>query len=176
MYKPLLLEYENNKYIQYDFNKFNVEHILSDDDQKDIRYCLGNLLLCPDDINEKMKDKAYVQKRQYLLSSGIPYLKAFGEKYEDFDERNIEIRTNEVVEKLRKLYLISIENVNERYSKLQMYFDLKSQLVIAFGEDSRYVEELKDKGIDKFIEYIYKNGTLPSNDTEKIKKYLKSAS
>ena len=86
LYRPLLLECEKNKYVQYDFSKFNVEHILNDSFQEDTNYSLGNLLLCPDGINEIMKNKPYIQKRQYLLSSEIPYLKEFGEKYETFDE------------------------------------------------------------------------------------------
>lgn len=175
LYKPLLMEYEKNKYVHYDFNKFNVEHILNDDAEKDIRCLLGNLLLCPEEINGIMKDKSYAKKRQYLLSSEIPYLKSFAEKYEDFDERCIEDRTNEIVEKLRELYLISCEDVNNRCIKIQMYFELKKQLEIAFGKESRYVVELKDRGIDKFIQYIYKNGTLPNEDANIIKECLKTA-
>lgn len=175
LYKPLLLEYEKNKYVQYDFNKFNVEHVLNDDAEEGIRYSLGNLLLCPDDINGIMKDKPYARKRQYLLESEIPYLKAFAEKYDDFDESCIEDRTNETVEKLRELYLISKDHVKDRYMKLKLYNELKKQLVIAFGENSRYVIELEDRGIDKFIQYIYKNGALPSEDVNIIEKCLRNA-
>ncbi len=175
LYKPLLLEYEKNKYVQYDFNKFNVEHVLNDDAEEDIRYSLGNLLLCPDEINGIMKDKPYTRKRQYLLESEIPYLKAFAEKYDDFDESCIEDRTIETVEKLRELYLISKDHVKDRYMKLKLYIELKKQLVIAFGENSRYVIELEDRGIDKFIQYIYKNGALPSEDVNIIEKCLRNA-
>lgn len=175
LYKPLLLEYEKNKYVQYDFNKFNVEHVLNDDAEEGIRYSLGNLLLCPDDINGIMKDKPYARKRQYLLESEIPYLKAFAEKYDDFDESCIEDRTNETVEKMRELYLISKDHVKDRYMKLKLYNELKKQLVIAFGENSRYVIELEDRGIDKFIQYIYKNGALPSEDVNIIEKCLRNA-
>lgn len=175
LYKPLLLEYEKNKYVQYDFNKFNVEHVLNDDAEEGIRYSLGNLLLCPDDINGIMEDKPYARKRQYLLESEIPYLKAFAEKYDDFDESCIEDRTNETVEKMRELYLISKDHVKDRYMKLKLYNELKKQLVIAFGENSRYVIELEDRGIDKFIQYIYKNGALPSEDVNIIEKCLRNA-
>lgn len=175
LYKPLLMEYEKNKYVHYDFNKFSVEHVLNDDAEEDIRYSLGNLLLCPEEINEIMKNKSYAKKRQYLLSSEIPYLKAFAEKYDNFDERCIESRTSEIVEKLKKLYLLSLDNVNMSYLKLKMYFELKKQLEIAFGKDSRYVKELENRGIDKFTEYIYKNGALPNDDVDRIKKCLKNA-
>ena len=57
-----------------------------------------------------------------------------------------------------------------------MYFELKKQLIIAFGKDGNYVRELEERGIDKFIQYIYKNGALPSDDVDKIKACLKSAS
>ena len=173
LYRPLLLECEKNKYVQYDFSKFNVEHILNDSFQEDTNYSLGNLLLCPDGINEIMKNKPYIQKRQYLLSSEIPYLKEFGEKYETFDEESIESRTEEIIEKLKNLFVISIEHVNERLSKLDRYFDLKSQLVIAFGKDSGYVKALEDRGFEKFIKYIYMNGALPSDDIDKIMGYVK---
>lgn len=176
LFKPLLLECEKNKFVQYDFSKFNVEHILNDDIYKDNTYLLGNLLLCPDEINESMKNNSYTQKRQYLLSSGIPYLEEFARKYEIFEDKNVEDRTKEIVEKLRNLYLISEEYVDEHYLKLQMYFELKKQLVIAFGKDSKYVKELEHRGIDKFIQYIYKNGALPSDDVDRIKVCLKSAS
>lgn len=175
-FRPLLLECEKNKFVQYDFNKFNVEHILNDDIHKDITYLLGNLLLCPEEINEYMNNNSYIQKRQCLLSSGIPYLEEFARKYENFNEKNVEDRTNEIVEKLKNLYLISEEHVEERYLKLQMYFELKKQLIIAFGKDGNYVRELEERGIDKFIQYIYKNGALPSDDVDKIKACLKSAS
>ena len=120
-----------------------------------------------------MKNKPYIQKRQYLLSSEIPYLKEFGEKYETFDEESIESRTEEIIEKLKNLFVISIEHVNERLSKLDRYFDLKSQLVIAFGKDSGYVKALEDRGFEKFIKYIYMNGALPSDDIDKIMGYVK---
>lgn len=148
---------------------------MNDDAEEGIRYSLGNLLLCPDDINGIMEDKPYARKRQYLLESEIPYLKAFAEKYDDFDESCIEDRTNETVEKMRELYLISKDHVKDRYMKLKLYNELKKQLVIAFGENSRYVIELEDRGIDKFIQYIYKNGALPSEDVNIIEKCLRNA-
>ncbi len=46
---------------------------------------------------------------------------------------------------------------------------IERELVIAFGIDSRYV---KDKGIEKFIEYIYMNGKLPCNEVSMVKEYI----
>ncbi len=171
--KPLFLEEEKNKFSKYNFADFNIEHILNDDAKGDNRYCLGNLLLCPNQINDAMKNKPYTEKREYLLASGIPYLTVFAEKYENFDEESIEERTKEIVGKLKSLYLISMEDVEKQYLKLQGYFELKKQLIIAFGKESDYVNELTIRGIDKFIQYIYKNGALPGHDKKEIEKYIK---
>lgn len=168
-FKPLLLECEENKYIQYDFSKFNVEHVLNDHSSEDIRYSLGNLLLCPDALNNGMRDLIYSQKREKLLASGIPYLVRFGTQFEEFNEKNIETRTIEIVQKLRDLYLISKEDLDQRFSKLQIYFKLKEQLVIAFGKESTYVKELQRRGTEKFIQYVYKNGSLPYDEVDVIK-------
>ncbi len=118
-------------------------------------------------------NKPYTEKREYLLASGIPYLTVFAEKYENFDEESIEERTKEIVGKLKSLYLISMEDVEKQYLKLQGYFELKKQLIIAFGKESDYVNELTIRGIDKFIQYIYKNGALPGHDKKEIEKYIK---
>lgn len=66
-FKPMLLEAEDNKYSQYDFSRFNVEHILNDDIGDDTRYFLGNLLLCPDILNSNMRNLPYEKKREMLL-------------------------------------------------------------------------------------------------------------
>lgn len=55
---------------------------------------------------------------------------------------------------------------------METFFGLKKQLTDAFGENSAYVEELEKKGLNQFITYIYKNGSLPGNEVEEIKKLL----
>ena len=170
--KPLVLEEETNKYAQYDFSKFNVEHVLNDDPNEDVRYSLGNLLVCPDELNGVMKNSSYDKKKNKLLESNIPYLVNFAKKYGQFNEKNIEERSNEVIARLKKIYLLSKDLVEKNYNNLEILFELKKQLIKAFGENSVYVSALEEKGLNQFITYIYKNGSLPGSEVEEIKKML----
>lgn len=170
--KPLLLEEETNKYAQYDFSKFNVEHVLNDDPNDEVTYSLGNLLLCPEEINEAMKDLPYDKKRSKLQESNIPYLVNFASKYDYFDEKAINERKSKVIDKLKNIYLLSKDLIENNCNNLEMFFELKKQLIEAFGENSAYVVELEKKGLNQFITYIYKNGSLPGSEVEKIKKLL----
>lgn len=170
--KPLLLEEETNKFAQYDFSKFNVEHVLNDDPDDEVTYSLGNLLLCPEEINGIMKDLSYDKKRSKLQESNIPYLVNFATKYDHFDEKAIYERKDEVIDKLKNVYLLSKDLIENNYNNLEMFFELKKQLIAAFGENSAYVVELEKKGLNQFITYIYKNGSLPGSEVEKIKKLL----
>ena len=170
--KPLVLEEETNKYAQYDFSKFNVEHVLNDDPNEDVRYSLGNLLVCPDELNGVMKNSSYDKKKNKLLESNIPYLVNFAKKYDQFNEKNIEERSNEVIARLKKIYLLSKDLVEKNYNNLEILFELKKQLIKAFGENSVYVSALEEKGLNQFITYIYKNGSLPGSEVEEIKKML----
>lgn len=45
-------------------------------------------------------------------------------------------------------------------------------MIKAFGENSVYVSALEEKGLNQFITYIYKNGSLPGSEVEEIKKML----
>lgn len=170
--KPLLLVEETNQYVQYDFSKFNVEHVLNDDPNDDVTYSLGNLLLCPEKLNGVMKDLSYDKKRSKLLESNIPYLVNFATKYKCFDEKAIGERNREVIDKLKEIYLLSKDSIEKKYNDLETFFGLKKQLEDAFGEDSVYIKELEKKGLNQFITYIYKNGSLPGNEVEEIKKLL----
>ena len=170
--KPLVLEEETNKYAQYDFSKFNVEHVLNDDPNEDVRYSLGNLLVCPDELNGVMKNSSYDKKKNKLLESNIPYLVNFAKKYDQFNKKNIEERSNEVITRLKKIYLLSKDLVEKNYNNLEILFELKKQLIKAFGENSVYVSALEEKGLNQFITYIYKNGSLPGSEVEEIKKML----
>lgn len=170
--KPLFLEEETNKYAQYDFSKFNVEHVLNDDPNDEVSYSLGNLLVCPNELNGIMKNSSYDKKKTKLLESNIPYLVNFATKYDRFNEKNVEERSDEVITKLKKIYLLSKNSIEERYNNLEMLFELKKQLIEAFGEKSTYVLALEKKGLDQFITYIYKNGSLPKDEVEEIKKML----
>ena len=170
--KPLLLEEETNKYAQYDFSKFNVEHVLNDDPNDEVTYSLGNLLLCPEELNGIMKDLSYDKKRSKLHESNIPYLVNFATKYAQFDEKAINERKSEVIDKLKRVYLLSKDLIENNYNHLEMFFELKKQLTDAFGENNSYVLELENKGLNQFITYIYMNGSLPENEVEKIKRLL----
>ena len=171
-FKPLLLEEETNKYIQYDFSKFNVEHILNDDPNDEVTYSLGNLLLCPEELNGVMKDFSYDKKKSKLLQSNIPYLVNFANRYDHFDKKMTEERNSEIIKKLKKIYLLSKEQIGKTYNDLEMFFELKKQLSEAFGDNSPYVRTLEEKGLKQFTTYIYKNGSLPGNEVEEIKKLL----
>ena len=171
-FKPLLLKEEKNKYVQYDFSEFNIEHILNDDQNEEIRYSLGNLLLCPDELNDIMRDSEFDRKRSKLLESNIPYLVNFANKYTEFNESNIKERNIEIVCGLKQLYLLSKEKVENEYNNLEIFFQLKEQLEQAFGHNSSYVTALEERGVDQFINYVYKNGSLPGKEVEVIKKML----
>ena len=107
-----------------------------------------------------------------ILVSGIPYLIKFAEKYKEFDEQCIVERSLETAEKLKDIYLISIEDVKNIYSKLQIYFEMKKQLEVAFGYNSGYVKELEARGVDKFIQYVYSNKALPLDEVMELKNLL----
>ena len=77
-----------------------------------------------------------------------------------------------MVKKLERIFSLSKDRIDKRYEKLEIFFSLKEQLVKAFGEKSQYVVALDEKGVDQFIAYIYKNGSLPENEVRDIKKLL----
>lgn len=129
-------------------------------------------MLCPDELNEAMKDSSYDKKKNKLQESNIPYLVNFATKYDHFDESKIEERSAEVIIKLKKIYLLSKDSIEKNYNDLEIMFGLKKQLIEAFGMNSDYVSVLEEKGLKKFIEYVYKNGSLPKNEVEEIKKIL----
>ena len=107
-----------------------------------------------------------------MLESNIPYLVNFAKKYDQFNDKNIEERGDEVITRLKKIYLLSKDLVEKNYNNLEMLFELKKQLIKAFGENSVYVSALEEKGLNQFIAYIYKNGSLPGGEVEEIKKML----
>ena len=119
-----------------------------------------------------MKNSSYDKKKNKLLESNIPYLVNFAKKYDQFNEKNIEERSNEVITRLKKIYLLSKDLVEKNYNNLEILFELKKQLIKAFGENSVYVSALEEKGLNQFITYIYKNGSLPGSEVEEIKKML----
>lgn len=98
LFKPLILEAETNAFANYDFEEFNVEHILNDSNNENVYYSLGNLLVCPQKINDKMKNKEYQEKRKVLLESKITYLEQFASSYDEFNLSDVDTRS----EKLEK--------------------------------------------------------------------------
>ena len=91
-------------------------------------------------------------------------------KYAQFNDKNIEERSKEVINRLKKIYLLSKDLVEKKYNNLEILFELKKQLIKAFGENSVYVSALEEKGLNQFITYIYKNGSLPGSEVEKNQK------
>lgn len=113
-----------------------------------------------------MSSKINLQTCEYACKSSI-----FQDNQLIFD-KNIEERSNEVITRLKKIYLLSKDLVEKNYNNLEILFELKKQLIKAFGENSVYVSALEEKGLNQFITYIYKNGSLPGSEVEEIKKML----
>lgn len=176
LFKPLILEAEINDFANYDFEEFNVEHILNDSNNENIYYSIGNLLVCPQKINNSMKNKKYKDKRKVLLKSGITYLEKFASDYIEFGLNNVEIRSKKVREKLVQIYALPYDEMKSAYNKLLVQKKLYRELSIMFGKDNQYANKLLDIGIDKFMEYLYNNGTLPKEDVGSIEEIIEKLS
>lgn len=172
LFKPLILEAETNSFANYDFEEFNVEHILNDSNNENIYYSLGNLLVCPQKINDNMKNKEYQEKRKILSESKITYLEQFASSYLKFDVSDVDTRSEKVREMLVQIYGLPYDDIKLRYDKLLIQGSLYHELLIMFGEDNKYANKLVDMGIDKFIAYLYNNGKLPKEETDGIKEMI----
>lgn len=172
LFKPLILKAETNAFANYDFEEFNVEHILNDSNNKNIFYSLGNLLVCPQKINDKMKNKEYQEKRKILSESKITYLERFASSYPKFDVSDVDTRGKKVREMLVQIYGLPYDDMKLRYDKLLIQGSLYRELLKMFGEDNQYANKLVDLGIDKFIAYLYNNGKLPKEDIDSIKEII----
>lgn len=172
LFKPLILEEETNAFANYDFEEFNVEHILNDSNNENIYYSLGNLLVCPQKINDKMKNKEYKEKRKILSESKITYLERFASSYLKFDVSDVDTRSEKVREMLVQKYALPYDDMKLRHDKLSIQGSLYHELLIMFGEDNQYANKLVDMGIDKFIAYLCKNGKLPKEDVASIKEMI----
>lgn len=172
LFKPLILSVETNAFANYNFEEFNVEHILNDSDDENIYYSLGNLLVCPQKINDKMKNKEYQEKRKILSESKITYLERFASNYLKFDVSDVDERSKKVREKLLQIYALPYNDMKLRYDKLLNQEILYHELLIMFGENNQYANKLMDMGFDKFIAYLYCNGKLPKEDVDSIKEMI----
>ena len=172
LFKPLILDVETNAFANYDFEDFNVEHILNDSNNENVYYSIGNLLVCPQKINDKMKNKEYQEKRKILLESKITYLEQFASCYLNFDLSDVDTRSEKVREKLVQIYSLPYDDMKHRYDKLLIQGSLYHELLIMFGEDNQYANKLNDMGIDKFLTYLYNNGKLPKEDVDNIKEVI----
>ena len=56
---------------------------------------------------------------------------------------------------------MSKDSIEKNYNDLEIMFGLKKQLIEAFGMNSDYVSVLEEKGLKKFIEYVYKKAFDP---------------
>ena len=172
LFKPLILDAETNAFANYDFEEFNVEHILNDSNNENVYYSLGNLLVCPQKINDKMKNKEYQEKRKFLLESKITYLEQFASSYVEFNLSDVDTRSEKVREMLVQIYALPYDDMKLRYDKLSIQGSLYRELLIMFGKDNQYANKLLDMGIDKFMAYLYNNGKLPQEDVDSIKKVI----
>ena len=172
LFKPLILEAETNVFANYDFEEFNVEHILNDSNNENVYYSLGNLLICPQKINDKMKNKGYQEKRKILSKSKITYLEKFASSYAEFNLSDVDTRSEKVREMLVQIYALPYDDMKLRYDKLLIQGSLYRELLIMFGKDNQYANNLLDMGIDKFIAYLYNNAKLPKEDVDSIKEVI----
>ena len=123
-----------------------------------------------------MKNKKYKDKRKVLLKSGITYLEKFASDYIEFGLNDVEIRSKKVREKLVQIYALPYDEMKSAYNKLLVQKKLYRELSIMFGKDNQYANKLLDIGIDKFMEYLYNNGTLPKEDVGSIKEIIEKLS
>lgn len=172
LFKPLILAAETNAFANYDFEEFNVEHILNDSNNENVYYSLGNLLVCPQKINDKMKNKEYQEKRKVLSESKITYLEQFASSYVEFNLSDVDTRSEKVRETLVQIYALPYDDMKLRYEKLSIQGSLYRELLIMFGKDNQYANKLLDIGIDKFMAYLYNNGKLPKEDVDSIKEVI----
>lgn len=172
LFKPLILEAETNVFANYNFEEFNVEHILNDSNNENIYYSLGNLLVCPKEINDRLKNKEFKEKRKILSESKITYFEQFALNYSNFDVRAVATRCEEVRDALVQLYALPYNDIKYRYNQLLIQGNLHHELLVMFGEDNQYANKLAEIGIDKFIVYLCNNGKLPKEDVANIKDAL----
>lgn len=161
---------EENKFANYDFDKFNVEHILNDSDDENIYYSVGNLLVCPEQLNAAMKNKIYDEKRLKLQNSGITYLEQFALEYQQFENEDIEKRSILLCEKLVDHYALPYLTIKDRSEKLLIHEQLDKQLKNAFGDENPYSKKLNNSDLSSFIKYLFSNGELPKDEVDVIKK------
>lgn len=164
--KPILLKCDSG-YLTYDFNDFNIEHILNDEVDNNIRYELGNLLLCHKKLNKKLKNKPYEEKRGIYLECQIPYIVSFANEYETFTESDINKRTGDVSKKVIYSYLIDENKLSGNLDKLQKYSEVKKKLE-SEKIDSQLISILKDKGLDRFEAYVINNANIDAMTKQKV--------
>ncbi len=138
----------------------NINQILIDDDEN-IYYSLGNLIVCPEKLNNKMKNKSYMDKRTFLISSKISHLKFFAE-YE-FTTETIKLRTAEVNKLLVEMYLLPYESMILEYKNLINQEHLDKNV---------YSEKLSEVRFTKLIQYLYRNGSIPKEEVEIIQSII----
>ena len=167
-FRPLFLSKEINEYAEYDFSKFNIEHILNDSSDDEHTYSIGNLLLVPSTLNSKMKDHDFLEKKKILLNSNIPYLVDFVKEYPSFSHEEIDKREVDIILELKQLFLLSFDDLSERAQQCTKYLNMKQNLISVFGDNCSYLEVLRNRGFDKFVTYINNNDQLPEEDKTKI--------
>lgn len=172
LYKPLISATEKNKFANYDFDKFNVEHILNDCDDENIYYSVGNLLVCPKELNKAMKNKKYDEKRLKLLNSKITYLEKFAQDYEQFKYEDIENRSERVCEELVNLYALPYDIIKNRIKILEVHEKLDKGLRYKFGDENLYSKKLNSSDLHSFNKWLSGNRNLQKDEVDLIKNLI----
>lgn len=153
LYKPFYINEQGKQDgLQINFDEFNIEHILNDSDDKIKKTSLGNLLIVPTSINEKVKNKSYSEKRIEFINSNIKYISNFANSHETFTEEDISNRTKEEANKLSNYYHISEIEVNKKLKESSIAIEIYDRLT---KDEDKMI--LVERGLMKFIEYFRQN-------------------
>ena len=164
LYKPLY-KYEQGLHdgLYINFEEFNVEHILNDSADKIKKISLGNLLVAPSLLNDKVKNKKYSEKRVEYLKSDIKFISNFANKYNSFTEENILKRNDEEANKLSNYYQINEIELNRKIKESTIAIQIYNKL-----NNDEWKIVLIERGLLKFIEYVRLNTKIQNEQKQEI--------
>ena len=146
--QPRYLEITKGEdWLDYNFDKMNVEHILPDDMVNENTWKIGNLLLLSKKFNNKLKNADYSVKRKKLLSYNEPYARNFAEKNEVFTEEKILRETKILNDYIFKTYNFDVNEIDQMNNKIL------NQKYISFIQKNEKAQEVYyTKGIESLIQ------------------------
>ncbi len=171
-FKPIVLAAEKNKFMVYNFETFNIEHILNDSDTENSHFELGNLLPCPETLNKDMENKDYSYKRTLLKDSEIGYLVKFTDKFKQFNIPAVKRRTNEISKQMVQYHKLDHVIIENEYKKLKLAKELINRIEQEYGKNNKYREIVIEKGVDGLISYIKFNKKLLFEEKTKLNDIL----